>query len=137
MANIKSAKKRIKVTEKKTLRNKMIKSALKTAIKKFEVAVQANNKAEAATLYVEAARALDMSASKGVVHKNMAASGVGEKSYVSIGSKISSGDVLCIVEAMKLMNEIESEVSGEIVDILVQNGNMVEYGQPLFKVRRA
>ena len=63
--------------------------------------------------------------------------GVGEKSYVSIGSKISSGDVLCIVEAMKLMNEIESEVSGEIVDILVQNGNMVEYGQPLFKVRRA
>lgn len=63
--------------------------------------------------------------------------GVGEKSYVSIGSKISLGDVLCIVEAMKLMNEIESEVSGEIVDILVQNGNMVEYGQPLFKVRRA
>lgn len=73
MANIKSAKKRIKVTEKKTLRNKMIKSALKTAIKKFEVAVEAKNKAEAATLYVEAARALDMSASKGVVHKNMAA----------------------------------------------------------------
>ena len=67
MANIKSAKKRIKVTD------KMIKSALKTAIKKFEVAVEANNKAEAATLYVEAARALDMSASKGVVHKNMAA----------------------------------------------------------------
>ena len=73
MANIKSAKKRIKVTEKKTLRNKMIKSALKTAIKKFEVAVEAYNKAEAATLYVDAARALDMSASKGVVHKNMAA----------------------------------------------------------------
>ena len=46
MANIKSAKKRIKVTEKKTLRNKMIKSALKTAIKKFDVAVEANNKAE-------------------------------------------------------------------------------------------
>ena len=63
--------------------------------------------------------------------------GVGEKSYVSIGSKISSGDVLCIVEAMKLMNEIESEVSGEIVEVLVENGNMVEYGQPLFKVRRA
>lgn len=63
--------------------------------------------------------------------------GVGEDSYVTIGSKISPGDVLCIVEAMKLMNEIESEVSGEIVDILVKNGNMVEYGQPLFKVRRA
>lgn len=63
--------------------------------------------------------------------------GVGEKSYVSVGSKISSGDVLCIVEAMKLMNEIESEISGEVVEILVQNGNMVEYGQPMFKVRRA
>ena len=62
--------------------------------------------------------------------------GVGEESYVSVGSKIASGDILCIVEAMKLMNEIESEVSGEIVEILVQNGNMVEYGQPLFKVRR-
>lgn len=64
-------------------------------------------------------------------------SGVGEKSYVSIGSKIAPGDILCIVEAMKLMNEIESEVSGEIVEVLVENGNMVEYGQPLFKVRRA
>lgn len=63
--------------------------------------------------------------------------GVGEKSYVSVGSKIASGDILCIVEAMKLMNEIESEVSGEIVEVLVQSGNMVEYGQPLFKVRRA
>ncbi|MDZ5253311.1 acetyl-CoA carboxylase biotin carboxyl carrier protein [Clostridium sp. LIBA-8841] len=64
-------------------------------------------------------------------------SGVGEKSYVSIGSKIAPGDILCIVEAMKLMNEIESEVSGEIVEVLVENGNMVEYDQPLFKVRRA
>ncbi len=63
--------------------------------------------------------------------------GVGEPSYVSVGSKISSGDVLCIIEAMKLMNEIESEIAGEIVEVLVQNGNMVEYGQPLFKVRRA
>lgn len=63
--------------------------------------------------------------------------GVGEESYVSIGSKVSKGDTLCIIEAMKLMNEIESEEAGEIVDILVRNGNMVEYGQPLFKIRRA
>lgn len=63
--------------------------------------------------------------------------GVGEPSYVSVGSKISFGDILCIIEAMKLMNEIESEIAGEIVEVLVQNGNMVEYGQPLFKVRRA
>lgn len=73
MANIKSAKKRIKVTEKKTLENRMIKSALKTAIKKFETAVAANNVEEAKTLFVKAARSLDMASQKGTVHKNMAA----------------------------------------------------------------
>lgn len=73
MANIKSAKKRIKVTETKTLRNRMVKSALKTAIKKFETAVEANNAEEANTLFVAAAKSLDMAASKGILHKNMAA----------------------------------------------------------------
>ncbi|MGL4761285.1 MAG: 30S ribosomal protein S20 [Sarcina sp.] len=73
MANIKSAKKRIKVTATKTLRNKMLKSALKTAIKKFEVAVDAKNMEEAKVLYTAATRTLDMSVSKGIVHKNMAA----------------------------------------------------------------
>ena len=66
MANIKSAKKRIKVTEKKkTLQNKMVKSALKTAIKKFEAAVAANNAEEAKALFVKAAKSLDMAAQKG------------------------------------------------------------------------
>ncbi|WP_195970649.1 30S ribosomal protein S20 [Clostridium thermobutyricum] len=73
MANIKSAKKRIKVTETKTLRNRMVKSALKTAIKKFEAAVEANNAEEAKTLFVAATKSLDMAASKGILHKNMAA----------------------------------------------------------------
>lgn len=73
MANIKSAQKRIKVTEKKTLQNKMVKSALKTAIKKFEAAVAANNAEEAKALFVKAAKSLDMAAQKGTVHKNMAA----------------------------------------------------------------
>ncbi|MGL4847695.1 MAG: 30S ribosomal protein S20 [Clostridium sp.] len=73
MANIKSAKKRIKVTETKTLRNRMVKSALKTAIKKFEAAVEANNAEEAKTLFVAATKSLDMAASKGVLHKNMTA----------------------------------------------------------------
>ena len=54
--------------------------------------------------------------------------------FVKIGSKINKGDTLCILEAMKLMNEIESEVDGEIVEVLVLNGDMVEYGQPLFKI---
>ncbi|MCR4944814.1 MAG: 30S ribosomal protein S20 [Clostridium sp.] len=73
MANIKSAKKRILVAEKKTARNKMIKSALKTTIKKFEAAVEANNAAEAKESFVKVTKALDMAAQKGVVHKNMAA----------------------------------------------------------------
>ena len=73
MANIKSAKKRILVAEKKTARNKMVKSALKTAIKKFEAAVSANNAEEAKELFVKVTKALDMAAQKGVVHKNMAA----------------------------------------------------------------
>lgn len=73
MANIKSAKKRIKVTETKTAQNRMVKSALKTTIKKFETAVTANNVEEAKSLFVNASKALDMAAQKGVVHKNMAA----------------------------------------------------------------
>ena len=75
MANIKSAKKIIKVTEKKTLRNKMIKSALKTTIKKFEVAVAAGNTEEATAAFGDAVKALDMAASKGIIHKNKAARG--------------------------------------------------------------
>lgn len=54
--------------------------------------------------------------------------------FVSKGSKVDESTVVCIVEAMKLFNEIEAEVSGEIVEILVENGELVEYGQPLFRV---
>ncbi|CAG7840068.1 30S ribosomal protein S20 [Clostridium novyi B str. ATCC 27606] len=73
MANIKSAKKRIKVIETKTLRNKMIKSALKTKIKNFEVAVANNDLNEAKSAYTTVAKALDMAAAKGILHKNKAA----------------------------------------------------------------
>lgn len=55
--------------------------------------------------------------------------------FVDIGSKVTEKSILCIVEAMKLMNEIEAEVTGEVVEILVKNGELVEYGQPLFKIR--
>lgn len=73
MANIKSAKKRIKIIEVKTLRNKMIKSALKTSLKKFDLAVEAKNAEEASNLFILASKSLDMAASKGVIHKNKAA----------------------------------------------------------------
>ena len=55
--------------------------------------------------------------------------------FVSIGSSINETTVVCILEAMKLMNPLEAEVKGEIVEVLVENGQLVEYGQPLFLVR--
>jgi acetyl-CoA carboxylase biotin carboxyl carrier protein len=54
--------------------------------------------------------------------------------FVEFGAKVSKGQVLCIVEAMKLMNEIESDVDGIIVKVLVENGQPVEYGEPLFLI---
>ncbi len=57
--------------------------------------------------------------------------------YVEVGDVVKKGQVLCIVEAMKLMNEIEAEVSGEMVEVLVPNAHPVEYGQVLFKIRPA
>jgi acetyl-CoA carboxylase biotin carboxyl carrier protein len=56
--------------------------------------------------------------------------------YVSEGSKVSPESVVCIVEAMKLMNEIQAETSGEIVEIYVENGQPVEFGQPLFGIKK-
>ena len=58
-----------------------------------------------------------------------------EAAFVQIGDQVNKGDVLCIIEAMKVMNEIQSDVSGEIVDICAQDGDSVEYGQSLFKIK--
>ncbi len=55
--------------------------------------------------------------------------------FVKVGSKIKKGDTLCIIEAMKLMNEIESEFDGEVVEILVKDEEMVDYGKPLFVIK--
>ena len=54
--------------------------------------------------------------------------------YVEVGSEVKKGTILCIVEAMKLMNEIESEFAGKIAEVLVKDGEAVEYGQPLFRI---
>ena len=56
------------------------------------------------------------------------------KPFVDIGSKVKKGDVLCIIEAMKLLNEITAECDGEVVDICVSDGDVVEFGQVLFKI---
>ena len=58
----------------------------------------------------------------------------GSKSFVEVGQNVGAGDTLCIIEAMKLMNEIETDVGGVIKAILVENGQPVEYGEPLFVI---
>ena len=58
----------------------------------------------------------------------------GSKPYVSVGSRVSKGQILCIIEAMKIMNEIESEVAGVVTEVLASDAQPVEYGQPLFRI---
>jgi len=62
------------------------------------------------------------------------ASGPGAKPFVEVGQAVKPGDTLCIIEAMKLLNEIEAEVAGAVKEILVENGQAVEYGQVLFLI---
>ena len=57
-----------------------------------------------------------------------------EPSYVEVGSKVKTGDILCIIEAMKVMNEIKADTNGTIDEILHEDGDAVEYGQPLFRI---
>ena len=59
----------------------------------------------------------------------------GEEAYVEVGDTVKAGQVLCIVEAMKMMNEIVADVSGEVVEVLAENSGGVEYDQPLFRLR--
>ncbi len=60
----------------------------------------------------------------------------GAPAYADVGQRVSAGTPLCIIEAMKLMNELESEVTGTVVEVLAENGKPVEYGQVLFRVRK-
>ena len=60
----------------------------------------------------------------------------GTAAFVEVGQAVKEGDALCIIEAMKLMNEIQAEVKGTVVEVLVENGQPVEYGQRLFKVKQ-
>ena len=59
-----------------------------------------------------------------------------QPNYTTQGKQVKEGDVLCIVEAMKLMNEIKAEVSGKVIEILVKNGQPIEFDQPLFKIQK-
>lgn len=64
-----------------------------------------------------------------------ASPGPGKPAYAKVGDKVKSGQALCVLEAMKIMNEIDADINGEIVEICVENESLVEFGQPLFKIK--
>jgi acetyl-CoA carboxylase biotin carboxyl carrier protein len=97
-------------------------------------AVASASPANAADALTEEEQALHIVKSP-IVGTFYESSSPGAAAFVKIGDEIENGQVLCIVEAMKLMNEIESDAAGEVVKRLVTNGQPVEYGQPLFALR--
>jgi acetyl-CoA carboxylase biotin carboxyl carrier protein len=80
------------------------------------------------------AAAADQTVTAPMVGTFYSASAPGAKAFVDIGSEVKVGDVLCIIEAMKMMNQIESDKTGRIVSVLAKNGDPVEFGQPLFVI---
>lgn len=101
-------------------------------------AVGAENPAPAREAQPETGRAEDLHVVKSpIVGTYYEGPSPGAPAFVKGGDAVTAGQVLCIIEAMKLMNEIESDVAGEIVRIYAENGQPVEYGQPLFAIRPA
>lgn len=91
--------------------------------------------AKAAEPPAEAARTEDLHLIKSpIVGTFYATPGPGAEPFAKVGDHVEPGQVLCIIEAMKLMNEIESDVAGEVMRVLVENGQPVEYGEPLFGI---
>jgi acetyl-CoA carboxylase biotin carboxyl carrier protein len=90
--------------------------------------------ATAAAEKAQAAAIADQTVTAPMVGTFYSASAPGAKAFVDIGSEVKVGDVLCIIEAMKMMNQIESDKAGRIVSVLAKNGDPVEFGQPLFVI---
>ena len=90
--------------------------------------------AAAAAVAAAAAATADQTVTAPMVGTFYSAPAPGAKPFVDIGSDVKSGDVLCIIEAMKMMNQIESDKAGRIVSVLAKNGDPVEFGQPLFVI---
>ena len=88
----------------------------------------------AAAVAAAAAATADQTVTAPMVGTFYSAPAPGAKSFVDIGSEVKPGDVLCIIEAMKMMNQIESDKAGRIVSVLAKNGDPVEFGQPLFVI---
>jgi len=90
--------------------------------------------APAAAAAAPAAASADQTVTAPMVGTFYSAPAPGAKAFVDIGSEVKVGDVLCIIEAMKMMNQIESDKAGRIVSVLAKNGDPVEFGQPLFVI---
>jgi acetyl-CoA carboxylase biotin carboxyl carrier protein len=90
--------------------------------------------AAAAAVAAAAAATADQTVTAPMVGTFYSAPAPGAKPFVDIGSEVKSGDVLCIIEAMKMMNQIESDKAGRVVSVLAKNGDPVEFGQPLFVI---
>ena len=90
--------------------------------------------ADDAPAKAEAAKAAGLEVKSPMVGTFYSSPEPGAKAYVSVGDRVQKGQILCIIEAMKIMNEIESEYSGVVREVLVQNAQPVEYGQVLFRV---
>lgn len=88
----------------------------------------------AAAIATKPAVAPDQAVTAPMVGTFYAAPAPGAKPFVELGSEVKPGDVLCIIEAMKMMNQIECDKAGKVVSILVKNGDPVEFGQPLFVI---
>ena len=90
--------------------------------------------AAAAAVAAAAAATADQTVTAPMVGTFYSAPAPGAKPFVDIGSEVKAGDVLCIIEAMKMMNQIESDKAGRIVSVLAKNGDPVEFGQPRFVI---
>ncbi len=146
--NISEIKELVKIIDESTLTTfEMEQEGVKLVLKKEVVATMAvtapvvNQVKEDVVVKVEENVKKDSSIVSGktinspMVGTFYASSAPDKPAYVKVGDKVKKGQVVCIVEAMKLMNEIESDVDGEIVEILVSNEDMVEYGQPMFVIK--
>ena len=97
-------------------------------------ATEAATAKETAAAKAESAKAKWLEVKSPMVGTYYSAPEPGAKPYLGVGERISKGQILCIIEAMKIMNEIESEFDGVVMEILAQNSHPVEYGQVLFRI---
>ena len=122
----------LKIKMEKDSQDKMIKNTNDQELKKVMIDEVSENE----TLKLESKADENYKIVKSPMVGTFYASSAPDKEpFVKVGDKIKKGQVVCIVEAMKLMNEIESEFDGEVVEICVNNEDMVEYGAPLFKLK--